>query len=78
MWALIGPALKAIAAAFSTWQSERAVYNQAPIVKAAVQQHLQDNADRLAQIHAVLANVNATADQKAQAIQALREEDSSA
>ncbi len=78
MWALIGPAFKAIAAAFSTFQSERAVYNQAPIVKAAVHQHLQDHRDRLDAIHAILASATATPEDKAKAIQELRVEDSAA
>jgi len=69
----IGPILKAIAAAFAVWQQERAIYNSPALVKNKLDIAKQAATDAVRNAEATLANPDATAQQHADALRALRE-----
>ncbi len=68
----IGPIFKAIAAALAVWRQERSLYNSPAEVKNKLDIAKQQSADAVRNAEAVLANPNATPEQHADALRALR------
>lgn len=69
---LITAILKAITAAFSVFQSERAIYNSPDLVKAQIATDKQKLIDALNVANKVLADPNATPQQHQEALRTIR------
>jgi len=69
----IAAILKAITAAFSVWQQERAIRNSPEMVKNKLDIAKQEATDAVRNAEAVLADPNATTKEHADALRKLRE-----
>ncbi len=69
MWTAI---LAALSAALNAWRQERLVYNSPEMIKNKLDIARQDARDALAITEATLSNPNATPEQHAEALRALR------